>query len=170
MPGGVPGRQAGLDLPAGHGDGPRTPLLGQQRRLDGAGIDAVGVDDDEEVTARQPVVVKHRAREARCALDTHAAQGAAAKHDAVVEHGVDRHQAARPEEDLLGAQRRVPTGAEHVQKSPLLDRVGDLPCGRGYGVGLLGHDPLHEAGYGREVLLAEFSNGQCHHLHPRCRK
>jgi hypothetical protein len=150
----VPLRQRGLELLARHGDSARAALAREEGRVDGDGVDTVGVHDDQEVVARQTEVVEDGLGVSRRALDGGASQRTACEHDATIEHGVDGHEAAGAEEDFLGAHGGVTTAPQHEQQAVGGDGVGHGSGRIGDGPALLVEEAVHETtDLGKVALL-----------------
>ena len=113
-----------------------TPIVntprrfGLERRVDQGGVDAVGVDEDQEVAAAEPPVGDHHSAVAGRALHRHRAQRAVGEQRALVEDRGHVHQPAGAEEDLLRSEVRVAAGAEDVDQAVGGDLVGQPRGGR----------------------------------------
>src|SRR5699024_11085909 len=139
-------------LAARDADQGAAAFLRSEGCIDEGGVDAVGVDEDQQVALPQLIVLDDDPAVAGGALDRHRAQGAAREEGALVEDGGDVHEAAGAEEHLLRGEVRVAAGAVDMDQAVAGDLVGEEAGPLGDGALLLGTDAVHEVGDDLEVV------------------
>ena len=114
-------------LHAADADDLGAPGSGRQGGINGGGVDAVGIDDPQQIAFSDVVVLYHDLAVTGQPLHLHGLHGAGAEHGLLIDHGADVQQTACPEEDLHGCQIGMAAGAEHIDQLVLLDLIGYDP-------------------------------------------